>query len=162
MTDQHPVRHPDRVFHQTDALAAALSRPRKHVLAIDDPQYLDVTSLAVLEAIRSRIDVPLIYTVPDRFAFSTALAALLNRGRETVLPIPPLGRSQTGQLCKQILGAAVDDETAGSIHHLSEGNPRLVVRIAETAALSGRLSQSEGKWRRDRSPSVEHTSFRHS
>ncbi|MFE4079832.1 LuxR C-terminal-related transcriptional regulator [Paenarthrobacter sp. YIM B13468] len=134
------------VMDMADALASQLSKPGKHVLIVDDIHLLDNESLAVLESVRRRSDCPLIVTAPDSGPISRGQLAVMNSGREALLQLDPLHFEQVHTLVTQVLGSAADADTTARILTKSGGNPRLVVRITETAALSELLIMRGGQW----------------
>lgn len=135
------------VADQVETLAIRLAGHRKHVLVADDLQYVDLQTLAVLEAVRYRSDVPLITSAAESLALSTGMSAVLSHGRELMFHLRPLRLRQVHALALQVLGEPVDAATALLLLNESEGNPRLIVRLADTGALTGLLSNSAGTWR---------------
>jgi hypothetical protein len=101
--------------------------------------------LAVLEAVRSRIDVRLIFTTPEAISYTPPVLAVLKHGRELLAHLQSLHIIQVRELINQVLGKTIDARTASYLHKASAGNPRLLVRIAETAALSGLLAATKNK-----------------
>ncbi|MFK0009254.1 LuxR C-terminal-related transcriptional regulator [Paenarthrobacter sp. NPDC090520] len=134
------------VLEITDVLAAKLATPGKHVLVADDIHFLDRESLAVLEAVRSRGLWPLLAAAPELVNFTAEQLAVLNKGREAILPLDPLHYEQVHRLIAQVLEGPADADTTARILTKSAGNPRLVVRIAETAALSKLFDLRDGLW----------------
>ncbi|WP_347110174.1 ATP-binding protein [Paenarthrobacter sp. S56] len=134
------------VLDLSDVLSAQLATSGKHVLVVDDIHFLDNESLAVLEAVRSRGQWPLLAAAPESISFSGEQLAVLNKGREAILPLDPLHYEQVHRLIARVLGGPVDADTTARILTKSAGNPRLVVRIAETAALSKLLESRDGLW----------------
>ncbi|WP_284986051.1 LuxR C-terminal-related transcriptional regulator [Arthrobacter sp. fls2-241-R2A-172] len=143
--DMRPGR--SGVFDIADVFAAQLAKPGKHLMVADDIHLVDNESLAVLEAVRRRSDCPMVATAPDTWAFSKGQLAVLNQGREAHLQLDPLHYEQVHMLIAQVLGAPADAEATASILTKSAGNPRLIVRIAETASLSELLVLKDKQWR---------------
>lgn len=134
------------VLDIADVFSSQLAKPGKHLLVVDDLHLLDSESLAVLEAVRRRSDCPMVATAPETWAFSRGQLAVLNLGREAHLQLDPLHYEQVHLLIAQVLGAPADADTTARILTKSAGNPRLVVRIAETAALSNLLVMEDKQW----------------
>ncbi|WP_418789558.1 LuxR C-terminal-related transcriptional regulator [Paenarthrobacter ilicis] len=143
--DMRPGR--SGVFDIADVLASNLAIAGKHLLVVDDIHLVDNESLAVLEAVRQRSDCPLIATAPEPWSYSKGQLAVLNNGREALLQLDPLHYEQVHALVAQVLGAPADADTTARILTKSAGNPRLIVRIAETASLSNLLALRDKKWR---------------
>jgi DNA-binding NarL/FixJ family response regulator len=134
------------VLDLADVLASQLAKAGKHLLLVDDLHLLDNESLAVLEAVRQQSAAPMIATVPETHAFTRGQLAVLNQGREAVLQLDPLHYEQVHALVARVLGGPADIDTTARILTKSGGNPRLVVRIAETASLSNLLVRRDGTW----------------
>lgn len=137
------------VLGVTDTLAAQLAKPGLHVIVVDDIEFLDNESLAVLEAVLVRSKWPLVVTMDDSRQYSKAQLRVLGRGPEAQIQLNPLRYEQVNELVRQTLKAPPDSDTAARILTKSAGNPRLVVRIAETALLSNLISLSDGQWHMD-------------
>ncbi|MCD4852415.1 LuxR C-terminal-related transcriptional regulator [Arthrobacter sp. AK01] len=143
--DMRPGR--SGVFDVADVFASQLATPGKHLIVADDIHLVDNESLAVLEAVRRRSDCPMVATAPETWAFSKGQLAVLNQGREAHLQLDPLHYEQVHMLIAQVLGAPADAEATARILTKSAGNPRLIVRIAETASLSELLVLRDKQWR---------------
>ncbi|MCT9868736.1 LuxR C-terminal-related transcriptional regulator [Paenarthrobacter aurescens] len=135
------------VFDIADVLSSELAKVGKHLLVVDDLHFVDNESLAVLETVRRRSDCPMLATAPETWAFSRGQLAVLNNGREAHLQLDPLHYEQVHALIAQVLGAPADAETTARVLTKSGGNPRLVVRIAETASLSNLVTMQGKQWR---------------
>lgn len=135
------------VLDLADVLSSHLAMSGKHVLILDDIHFVDDESLAVLEAVRGRSSSPLIATAPENVTFSESQLAVLNHGREAVLQLDPLHYEQVHTLLSQVLGGSADADTTARILTKAAGNPRLIVKIAETASLSDLLVRRGGLWR---------------
>lgn len=134
------------VFDIADVFSSQLSMAGKHLLVVDDLHLVDSESLAVLEAVRRRSDCPMVASAPETWAFSRGQLAVLNNGREAHLQLDPLHYEQVHFLIAQVLGAPADADTTARILTKSAGNPRLIVRIAETASLSNLLVMKDKQW----------------
>lgn len=134
------------VLGAADALTAYLSKPGQHVLMVDDIEYVDDESLAVIEAVLLRTKRPLVVTVDESKLYSKAQLRVLSRGPGAHVQLNPLRYGQVSELIRHTLGAAADADATARILAKSAGNPRLVVRIAETASLSNLLALRDGQW----------------
>ncbi|MEV7660483.1 LuxR C-terminal-related transcriptional regulator [Paenarthrobacter sp. NPDC089316] len=135
------------VLDLADVLAGQLGTAGKHLLVVDDLHLVDHESLAVLEAVRRRSDCPMVATAPETWAFSKGQLAVLNSRPEAHLQLDPLHYEQVHTLIAQVLGSPADAETTARVLTKSAGNPRLVVRIVETALLSNLLVLEDKQWR---------------
>ncbi|GAA3275819.1 LuxR C-terminal-related transcriptional regulator [Paenarthrobacter aurescens] len=134
------------VLDIADVFSSQLAKAGKHLLVVDDLHLVDSESLAVLEAVRRRSDCPMVATAPETWVFSRGQLAVLNNGREAHLQLDPLHYEQVHFLIAQVLGAPADANTTARILTKSAGNPRLIVRIAETASLSNLLVLKDQQW----------------
>lgn len=134
------------VLGAADALTGYLSKPGQHVLMVDDIEYVDNESLAVIEAVLLRTKRPLVVTVDDSKLYSKAQLRVLSRGPGAQVQLNPLRYGQVSELIRHTLGAAADADATARILTKSAGNPRLVVRIAETASLSNLIALRDGQW----------------
>ncbi len=134
------------VLDIADVFSSQLAKAGKHLLVVDDLHLVDSESLAVLEAVRRRSDCPMVATAPETWSFSRGQLAVLNNGREAHLQLDPLHYEQVHFLIAQVLGAPADADTTARILTKSAGNPRLIVRIAETASLSNLLVMKDKQW----------------
>ncbi|MFF2844350.1 LuxR C-terminal-related transcriptional regulator [Paenarthrobacter sp. NPDC057981] len=135
------------VLDLADVLSSHLAVNGKHILVVDDIHFVDNESLAVLEAVRRRSSSPLIASAPETLSYSKGQLAVLNHGREAVLQLDPLHYEQVHTLISQVLGGPADADTTAQILTKAAGNPRLIVKIAETASLSDLLVRRGGLWR---------------
>ncbi len=135
------------VLGVADTLASRLSRPGERVLVVDDLDFVDTETVAVLDAVRRRTKRPMIVTMSESSIYSMAQPAVLSPGPEARVHLNPLRYEQVNELLTGILGAPADTDTTARILTKSAGNPRLVVRIAETASLSGLIVLRHGQWR---------------
>ena len=134
------------VLGVADFLSAQLARTEAHVMVIDDVENLDRESLAVVNILRTRANVPLVITVNDHPFQPKTPAATLASLPEASVPLAPLGYAQINKLIVKVLGAPADVDVAAQILTKSGGNVRLAVRIIETSALSERLFLNDGRW----------------
>ncbi|UKA59824.1 helix-turn-helix transcriptional regulator [Arthrobacter sp. FW306-2-2C-D06B] len=129
-----------------DTLASRLSRPGERVLVVDDLEFVDTETVAVLDAVRRRTKRPMIVTMSESSIYSMAQPAVLSPGPEARVHLNPLRYEQVNELLTEILGAPADADTTARILTKSAGNPRLVVRIAETASLAGLIVLRHRQW----------------
>ncbi|MDI2036769.1 helix-turn-helix transcriptional regulator [Paenarthrobacter nitroguajacolicus] len=135
------------VLDLADVFTSRLGTAGKHLIVVDDLHLVDNESLAVLEAVRRRSDCPMVATAPETWAFSKGQLAVLNSRPEAHLQLDPLHYEQVHTLIAQVLGSPADAETTARVLTKSAGNPRLVVRIVETALLSNLLVLEDKQWR---------------
>ncbi|MFI2564627.1 LuxR C-terminal-related transcriptional regulator [Paenarthrobacter sp. NPDC018779] len=130
----------------SDYLSAQFARTGARVMVIDDVGNLDRESLAVVNILRSRANVPLVITVNDNPLHPTAPAGLLACLPEASVALPALGFGQINKLIAKILGAPAEVDVAAHVLTKSGGNLRLAVRLVESSVLSGGLLLKNGRW----------------
>ncbi|GAA3270305.1 LuxR C-terminal-related transcriptional regulator [Paenarthrobacter aurescens] len=128
-----------------DLLSVQMARTGSHLIAIDDLENLDRESLAVVDVLRRRSNVPLITTVNDR-PFQPRTSGYLGSIPEATVSLAPLEYEQISKLITRILGHPAEVNVVANVLTKSGGNLRLAVRIIQTAALSGRVTLKDGRW----------------
>jgi len=128
-----------------DLLSVQLARAGAHLIAIDDLESLDRESLAVVDVLRRRSNVPLITTMNDR-PFQPRTSGYLGSMPEATVSLAPLEYEQISKLITQNLGHPAEVDVVASVLTKSGGNLRLAVRIIQTSALSGRVILKDGRW----------------
>ncbi|MFB9712677.1 helix-turn-helix transcriptional regulator [Arthrobacter methylotrophus] len=134
------------VLGVADTLTGRLSRPGERVLVVDDPEFIDPETLAVLDSVRRRTKRPMIVTMSESSLYSKRKPPVLSPGPEARVQLNPLRYEQVNELLTEILGAPADADTTACILTKSAGNPHLVVRLAETASLSDLIALHHGQW----------------
>lgn len=135
------------VLGVVDVMAARLARPGERVLVVDDLEYVDSESVAVLDAVRRRTGRPMIVTMTESSLYTKGRVPLLGLGQEARIHLNPLRYEQVNELVGEVLGAPADADATARILAMSAGNPSLVARIAETAVLGKLLVRRSGQWR---------------
>lgn len=128
-----------------DLLSVQMARTGVHLIAIDDLENLDRESLAVVDVLRRRNNVPLITTMNDR-PFQTRTSAYLGSIPEATVSLAPLEYEQISKLITKTLGHPAEVNVVARVLTKSGGNLRLAVRIIETSVLSERLVLKDGWW----------------
>ncbi|KHL03026.1 hypothetical protein LK10_10595 [Sinomonas humi] len=139
-----------------DLLSEHVSRVGPRVILVDEIESLDRESLAVIDIVQKRTEVPLIATMGDVPFESRTPAVVLGRWPEATVALAPLRYEQVNALLLQMLGAPGEVDVPARILAKSGGNLRLAVRIIETAVLSERLVLRDGKYAIDGSLMNEH------
>ncbi|MEZ2389918.1 LuxR C-terminal-related transcriptional regulator [bacterium RCC_150] len=134
------------VLGVADVLTAQMSKPGRHVIVVDDLEFVDNESMAVLEAVLLRTKRPVVMTMGDSRLYANVPPTVVIRGPEAQVQLNPLRYEHVNDLIVQALGGPVDADVTARVMTKSAGNPRLVVRIVETAALSNLLERQDGRW----------------
>lgn len=128
-----------------DLLSVQMARSGAHLIAIDDLENLDRESLAVVDVLRRRSNVPLITTMNDR-PFQPRTSGYLGSIPEATVALAPLEYDQISKLITETLGHPAEVNVVATVLTKSGGNLRLAVRILQTSALSGRIILKDGQW----------------
>ncbi|WP_286180077.1 LuxR C-terminal-related transcriptional regulator [Arthrobacter sp. ISL-95] len=128
-----------------DLLSVQMARTGVHLIAIDDLENLDRESLAVVDVLRRRSNVPLITTMNDR-PFQPRTSGYLGSIPEATVSLAPLEYEQMSKLIVETLGHPAEVDVVANVLTKSGGNLRLAIRIIQTSALSGRVILKDGRW----------------
>ncbi|BCW47065.1 LuxR C-terminal-related transcriptional regulator [Arthrobacter sp. StoSoilB5] len=126
--------------------ASVLETSCNQVLIVDDIGHLDGQSMAFLQATRQKYGCLLIATALEGERVSGGQSALFDIGTEAIVQIAPMQFEQVHAFLEQMLGAAPANETTTRILAMSGGYPKVAMRVADTARLSGLLVLRRGQW----------------
>lgn len=123
------------------SLVRNLSASKPLFLLVDDLQWVDEPSLALLELLAGRIrhlPVVLLVTVRegDPLAARPAAAAVVSAATRRLRP-RPLSAAGTAKLVRAKLGRECDEEFGLACHEATGGNPLLVTALALAWAMGG-------------------------
>jgi predicted ATPase len=127
-------------------LAEQLAQRGARAIVVDDIDELDKESVAVIDIVQRRTERPLVVTMDDAPLYSMASVFTPARWPETTMRLSPLDYDQVNKLLAQTLGSPPDVDLTTAVLMKSGGNPRLVVRIAQSAELSEQLVLLDGQW----------------
>ncbi len=130
-----------------DALAEQLAQRGSRIIVVDDIDLLDNESLAVIDIAQKRSQRPLVMTMDDSPIYPRNPVFSPERWPEAHIRLGPLRYDQVNKLVTQTLAAPADVDTTAHILMKSAGNPRLVVRMAQSGVLNKLLALSDGQWR---------------
>ncbi len=129
-----------------NVLAEQLAQRGARAIVVDDIDELDKESAAVIDIVQRRTERPLVVTMDDAPLDSGASVFTPARWPETTMRLSPLHYDQVNKLLAQTLGSPPDVDLTTAVLMKSGGNPRLVVRIAQSAELSKQLVLHDGQW----------------
>ncbi len=101
-------------------LAGAVRRP---VLFVDDAQWLDTATQAVLHQLVRTRQVRVVATVRDDMAVPPSIQDLWKNGHLTRIDLVPLDAAESGALVEAAVGAPVEACTAAEFYARSQGSP---------------------------------------
>src|SRR5947209_5236460 len=118
----------------TKTLLRAAAQPRPLVLAMDDCQWLDAASAAIIEeAIGDLRDSPLAWLLVHRSGWTVPVAWPINAH----VNLQPLDTATSGSLARTLLGPGVSDRTVAFVVDRAEGNPLYVVELCGAISEAG-------------------------
>jgi DNA-binding CsgD family transcriptional regulator/predicted ATPase len=129
-----------------NVLAEQLAQRGARVIVVDDIDELDRESAAVIDMVQGRTQRPLVVTMDDPPLYSGGSVFMPARWPETTIRLSPLHYDQVNKLLAQTLGSPPDVDLTTAVLMKSGGNPRLAVRIAQSAELSKQVVLHEGQW----------------
>ncbi|WP_214107175.1 serine/threonine-protein kinase [Acrocarpospora catenulata] len=138
---------PHALFDAVRARVAGQAGAGRFVLAVDDVDLLDPTSLALLGYLLADARLFLIATKRREAEIPDTLDALWRRGDAVRLELGPLDRQGVETLLHLALGGPV---TAGAAHAFwtaSLGNALYLRELVENARREGTLTEADGVWR---------------
>jgi len=130
-----------RVFDRVLKVLVELSASRPVVIAVDDLQYADVTSLQCLSYLGRRVGASPILTVLTECtgtlpADRVLHAEILHQGNCHGIAVAPLTLSSVARLLAEHIGADTAARLAPACHAMTGGNPLLVNALGEDAEKS--------------------------
>lgn len=130
-----------------NVLAEQLALRGPRAIVVDDIHVLDKESAAVVDIVQTRTQRPLVVTMNGAPLDSGGSVFTPARWPEATIRLSPLHYDQVNKLLAQTLGSPPDVDLTTAVLMKSGGNPRLVVRIAQSAELSKQLILRDGQWR---------------
>ncbi|HTD76891.1 MAG TPA: adenylate/guanylate cyclase domain-containing protein, partial [Chloroflexota bacterium] len=118
----------------TKTLLRAAAQPRPLVLAMDDCQWLDAASAAIIEeAIGDLRDSPLAWLLVHRSGWTVPVAWPINAH----VNLQPLDTATSGSLARALLGPGVSERTVAFVVDRAEGNPLYLVELCGAISEAG-------------------------
>lgn len=147
-----------RLFDAVGATLRTLTDPQPLILFLDDLQWADGTSLALLNHLADQMrEVPILIIGTFRsnevgmdHPLQQTQSVWQRRGRFTKLHLSPLTIEAVAELLQELTTWAGDDPSFGVLlNRETQGNPLFLVEMIASLRDEGRLPQSVGAWRRD-------------
>ncbi|WP_327004477.1 LuxR C-terminal-related transcriptional regulator [Dactylosporangium sp. NBC_01737] len=116
------------------------------VIGIDDVNWLDDASTALLERLLADRLVKVLATVRSNAVNSRVVALVRRAGALDRVDVPPLDRAGHDDLVAAVLGGPVSGLTLDALWRITLGNPLFVRETLRAAAAEGTLVAQEGVW----------------
>jgi hypothetical protein len=133
-------------------LATGEAEERTRVVAVDDAQWLDAGSAAVVHRAATVADVQVVLTLRDGTRAPDVIARLAATPGTVRIDLEPLTDVQVAALLERVLEGPVVVSSARRFAHLSEGNPLWLRELVRGARRRGSLTRHGRLWRLDGSP----------
>ncbi|MEO8274421.1 MAG: AAA family ATPase, partial [Chloroflexota bacterium] len=132
-----------------------LGSARPLVIAVDDLQWLDRSTIALLDSMLAQDSAPVLLLLTLRDERGTlddpGLKAFVDRiegGGFSVMRLGPLARREIGLLLERELGGAtLADNVSGAIADLAGGTPLYALQLLREAQETGAIGLRDGEWR---------------
>ncbi len=120
---------------------------RRLLLAVDDAHLLDATSAALIHHLAVTGAATVVVTARTGVTVPDPIFALWKEGLAERIDIHGLGRAQSDDLVRQVLGGQVDGATLHHLWELSLGNMLFLRELVEGGLASGALGPDDDVWR---------------
>ena len=117
------------------------------VVAVDDAQFLDEGSAALVLHLAEHTSASVVATVRSGEPCPDGIVALWKEGIASRIDLEPLAEAVAGQLLSEVLGGSVLPATARRLWQLTRGNPLYLREVVEAALAQGVLASDDGEWR---------------
>ncbi|MCT9931183.1 protein kinase [Planotetraspora sp. A-T 1434] len=138
---------PHRIFDAVKARIDAAVASGRFVLAVDDIDLLDATSLALLAYLLAGSRLFLVATKRTEAVTPDALEALWRKGSALRVEIQSLDRQGSDTLLHLALGGPVAAPAAHALWEASQGNLLYLRELVLNAQADGALDDADGVWR---------------
>jgi DNA-binding CsgD family transcriptional regulator len=120
---------------------------QRSIVVVDDADQLDLASVGVLAALRSRGAVHLVSTtIPVPLGARSGHHLPSQTPPSVAIPVPSLGFSDTQALVTEHLPGPIEPNVIVGLHTASGGLPGLALAMIDTARVAGVLTCREGVW----------------
>lgn len=146
LPDPVAATSPERLLHGAfQAFRTAVSG-RRTLLAVDDLQWLDEVSAAVINRLAEAGDVAIVGTMRSRTPAPQAVTDLWRADRVERIELDPWTRTEVEEVLAAALGGGVDMATAQEFWRVSAGNPLYLRELFFAATAGGLLGCRHETW----------------
>ncbi|MFB9902806.1 AAA family ATPase [Allokutzneria oryzae] len=119
---------------------------RRIVLGLDDANFLDDVSAALVQHLVTTVDARPLATARGEAAGREPVAALRRRGLVEVFEVRALTGGEVGELLRGVLGGPVDGLTSELLCRNTQGNPLFLRHLIDSGLETGALAERDGVW----------------
>ncbi|MET8121881.1 AAA family ATPase [Micromonospora sp. NPDC005291] len=134
------------VFRDVERRLREVSAGRSVVVGVDDLNWLDDASGALLERLVAGGTVRVAASVRGDALDAAPVAALRRSCDLDRVQVPPLTPEEAAVLVREGLGGPVDGLTVGALWRISQGNPLFLREALRCGLRDGGLVQRDGMW----------------
>ncbi len=134
----------DRLVSAVASLVNALTEAKPLVLVIDDVQWADALSIAVMERLLTDEGPLLLLMTARSEEWHDGLRELTQAGEFT---LDRLTSVTSGEMVRSMLGQDVSDALVTHVSENAEGNPFFIAEYLRTAVAEGLILRMDGTWR---------------
>jgi DNA-binding NarL/FixJ family response regulator len=124
------------------------------VVSVDDAQFLDAASSALLHQLASTQTASLLLTARSGEPLPDPIMGLRKEGAIGWIELQALSRTEVEALLGQVLDGHLDAGTRHQLSRLSQGNALFLHELVEIGLSSGALAERDGVWRWEGEPVV--------
>jgi DNA-binding CsgD family transcriptional regulator len=117
------------------------------VVSVDDAQFLDAASSALLHQLASTQTAALLLTARSGMVLPDPIMGLRKEGAIGWIELQPLSATEMEALLGQVLDGHLDAGTRHQLSRLSQGNVLFLHELVEIGLSSGALASRDGVWR---------------
>lgn len=140
---------PEEIFWAVRRLLEVLARDRPLVVLFEDLHWGDPTFLNLVEYLSRALDSPLLLMCLARLDLREMRPALAtDEGNRSVMALRPLGRADSDELIRNLLGEApLPDNVSARIVRAAGGNPLFAGEMLRMLVDEGLLERAPAGWR---------------
>lgn len=128
------------------ALARQLSATRPLALIVDNMEWVDQSSLAVISLLKERLEVPIGFSATHLTQDRAHFAELDDSWNMRRIVLQALRFEQVADLAELSLDGPVQRELVSQLFTQSAGNPRLLRALLHTGIKHGLITKQDGLW----------------
>lgn len=137
---------PGETMHRVRSALRDLAGEQRLLVSVDDAQWLDPLSAAVLLQLQRVGEATVLATLRDDERPPDEVTALWNDSGSVRIDLQNLSETESTALLRAVFGGPVDQRSARELAAVSDGNPLYLRELLLTAADAGAVRQTDGRW----------------